>query len=195
MHGPEKTRSSKQLLPNRNDTKVSTGQLVPLPKILRPPDHRTDNQRASNDTSRILSTLKLSVLNFELLLKLVGGRDNFRNNPIRHFLWWRRDLGRVPEQNWLLPSRQPATPLLHLHWKMAWCPHSIGNHAGGLRGHSDRQRHLLFRFQHSLSALGVATLLTVVLDRGSWLHVLLQFPVQEHVNVNTGDCYSLPLCI
>src|SRR5260370_8548363 len=109
MHGPEKTRSSKQLLPNRNDTKVSTGQLFPLPKILRPPDHRTDNQRASNYTGRILSTLKLSVLNFELLLKLVGGPDYFRNNPIRHFLLWRRDLRTVPEQHYLLPILEPPT--------------------------------------------------------------------------------------
>src|SRR6266566_694861 len=73
--------------------------------------------------------------------------------------------------------------------------HSIGNNARSLRGHNNSQRHLLLRPQHSQPAVGIATLRSAVSDCSTWLHVLLQFLVQEHLNVNTGYGYSFPLCI
>src|SRR5439155_11355648 len=163
--------------------------------ILRSPNYRPNNQRASNSTGRILQTIKLPVFSSELLLNLVGWHDHFRDNPVRHLLRRGRHLRRVPEQDRLLPRGESTSPLFDLHWKMARCTYSIDSNARSLRGHNDRQRHLLLRPQHPESTVGILTLRSALSDCSSWLHVLLQFLVQEHLNVNPGHGYSVPLCI
>src|SRR5207247_2399956 len=80
-----------------------------------------------------------------------------------------------------------------LHWKMARCTYSIDSNARSLRGHNDRQRHLLLRPQHPESTVGILTLRSALSDCSSWLHVLLQFLVQEHLNVNPSHGYSVSL--
>src|SRR6266566_4701717 len=147
--------------------------IISVPAILCSSHYRTDNQRAFDSTGWILQTSKFPVFSSELLLRLVGKYDHFRDNPIRHLLRGRFYLRRVPEQNWLLPRGESTSPLFDIHRKMAWCAHSIDNNARSLRGHNDRQRHLLFRPQHSESNVGIAALLSAVFDCGSRLHVFL----------------------
>src|SRR5438094_2049528 len=76
---------------------------------------------------------------------------------------------------------------------MVWSPHSLNDNARSIHRHSDTQRRLLFRTKHSLPAMGVITIRASLSDSGPRIHILLQLPIQEQLNIHSSDCYTLPL--